>query len=72
MTSPNNSNKKISNDSSETDKPMPEKQNSLLAGIIERATKSGIGRKKLNPSAVESAVAKNMAEINSHHRLIGP
>ena len=44
----------------------PEKQNSLLAGIIERATKSGIGRKKLNPSAVESAVAKNMADIHSN------
>ncbi|MDN3452969.1 MULTISPECIES: NAD(P)H-dependent glycerol-3-phosphate dehydrogenase [unclassified Psychrobacter] len=66
MTSPNNSHKKTSNDSSETDKPMPEKQNSLLAGIIERATKSGIGRKKLNPSAVESAVAKNMADIHSN------
>ncbi|WP_243443338.1 NAD(P)H-dependent glycerol-3-phosphate dehydrogenase [Psychrobacter sp. JCM 18903] len=38
----------------------------MLAGIIERATKSGIGRKKLNPSAVESAVAKNMADIHSN------
>ena len=66
MTSPNNSHKKTSHENSETDKNTPEKQNSLLAGIIERATKSGIGRKKLNPSAVESAVAKNMADIHSN------
>ena len=66
MTSPNNSHKKTDHESSETDKSVPEKQNSLLAGIIDRATKSGIGRKKLNPSAVESAVAKNMADIHSN------
>ncbi|MBH0085311.1 NAD(P)H-dependent glycerol-3-phosphate dehydrogenase [Psychrobacter sp. SCQQ22] len=66
MTSPNNSHKKTSHENGETDKNTPEKQNSLLAGIIERATKSGIGRKKLNPSAVESAVAKNMADIHSN------
>ncbi|WP_201551794.1 NAD(P)H-dependent glycerol-3-phosphate dehydrogenase [Psychrobacter fjordensis] len=66
MTSSNNSHKKTSHENSETDKNTPEKQNSLLAGIIERATKSGIGRKKLNPSAVESAVAKNMADIHSN------
>lgn len=66
MTSPNDSNKDISNDNSGKDKDIAEKQNSLLVGIIERATKSGIGRKKLNPSAVESAVAKNMAAIHSN------
>ncbi len=66
MTSPNNSNKNIGNDNSDMDNTTPEKQNSLLAGIIERASKSGIGRKKLNPSAVESAVAKNMAAIHSN------
>ncbi|MGP4969523.1 NAD(P)H-dependent glycerol-3-phosphate dehydrogenase [Psychrobacter aquimaris] len=66
MTSPNDSNKDISSDNTEMDMNAPEKQNSLLAGIIERATKSGIGRKKLNPSAVESAVAKNMADIHSN------
>ncbi|WP_201594690.1 NAD(P)H-dependent glycerol-3-phosphate dehydrogenase [Psychrobacter vallis] len=65
MTSPNNSNKDIGNDNSDVDNTTPEKQNSLLAGIIERASKSGIGRKKLNPSAVESAVAKNMADIHN-------
>ena len=65
MTS-SNDNKNIDNDDNETDNNASEKQNSLLSGIIERATKSGIGRKKLNPSAVESAVAKNMAEIHSN------
>lgn len=66
MTSPNESNKDISSDNTEVNTNAPEKQNSLLAGIIERATKSGIGRRKLNPSAVESAVAKNMADIHSN------
>ena len=66
MTSPNDNNKDISSDNTEVNTNAPEKQNSLLAGIIERATKSGIGRKKLNPSAVESAVAKNMADIHSN------
>ena len=65
MTS-SNDNKNIDNDDNETENNASEKQNSLLSGIIERATKSGIGRKKLNPSAVESAVAKNMAEIHSN------
>lgn len=65
MTS-SNDNKNIDNDDNETENNASEKHNSLLSGIIERATKSGIGRKKLNPSAVESAVAKNMAEIHSN------
>ena len=66
MTSSNDNNKNIGNDDNEIEKEASEKQNSLLSGIIERATKSGIGRKKLNPSAVESAVAKNMAAIHSN------
>ncbi len=66
MTSPSDSKKDSSNDKSGKDKNAAEKQNSLLSGIIERATKSGIGRKKLNHSAVESAVAKNMAAIHSN------
>ena len=66
MTSPNDSNKDTNNEHNDTDKQSSDKQNSLLAGIIERATKSGLGRKKLNPSAVESAVAKNMAKIHSN------
>lgn len=45
MTSPNDSNKDISSDNTEVNTNAAEKQNSLLAGIIERATKSGIGRK---------------------------
>ncbi|MDN3398622.1 NAD(P)H-dependent glycerol-3-phosphate dehydrogenase [Psychrobacter sp. APC 3426] len=65
MTSPNSSHKDT-NDNNESDENTPEKQNSLLSGIIERATKAGIARKKLNPSAVESAVAKNMADIHSN------
>lgn len=65
MTS-SNDNKNIENDDNEIGNDTSEKQNSLLSGIIERATKSGIGRKKLNPSAVESAVAKNMEEIHSN------
>ncbi|MGO1250030.1 NAD(P)H-dependent glycerol-3-phosphate dehydrogenase [Psychrobacter sp.] len=66
MSSSNDSRKKTSNDASLTDKSTSDKQNSLLGGLIDRATKSGIGRKKLNPSAVESAVAKNMEEIHSN------
>jgi|GEM_PF-3214 len=37
-----------------------EKQSGLLAGIIERAAKSGLGRKKLDPSIIAEDVAKNM------------
>ena len=66
MTSPNKSNKDNNSMSKETDKNMSEKQNGMLAGIIERATKSGIGRKKSTPNAIESAVAKDMAEIHSN------
>ena len=61
----NTNNDNAQNSSNESNK-ATDKQNSLLSGIIERASKSGIGRKKLNPSAVESAVAKNMAEIHSN------
>lgn len=60
-TDPKNDKNNSSNDKSSGDK-----QSGLLASIIERATKSGIGRKKLNPSAVESAVAKNMAQIHKN------
>lgn len=62
----NNTNKDDTKNSSNDSNKAADKQNSLLSGIIERASKSGIGRKKLNPSAVESAVAKNMAEIHSN------
>ncbi|MGM8897874.1 MULTISPECIES: NAD(P)H-dependent glycerol-3-phosphate dehydrogenase [unclassified Psychrobacter] len=43
-----------------------EKSSGLLAGIIERATKSGLGRRKLNPSAVEADVAKNMEQVRDN------
>ena len=41
-----------------------DKQGSLLTSIIERASKSALGRKKLNPNSVEAAVAKNMDDIH--------
>ncbi|MBP3944896.1 NAD(P)H-dependent glycerol-3-phosphate dehydrogenase [Psychrobacter sp. K31L] len=70
MTSANdsniNANKDTNENSSNESNKAADKQNSLLSGIIGRASKSGIGRKKLDPSAVESAVAKNMAEIHSN------
>ena len=66
MTSPNNSNKNNTSANNETDKESSEKQNGMLAGILERATKSGLGRKKSNPSPVGSAVAKDMADIHSN------
>ena len=66
MTSPNNSNKNNTSANNETDKESSEKQNGMLAGIFERATKSSLGRKKSNPSPVESAVAKDMADIHSN------
>ena len=59
-------NKDTNENSSNESNKAADKQNSLLSGIIGRASKSGIGRKKLDPSAVESAVAKNMAEIHSN------
>nr|WP_265087876.1 NAD(P)H-dependent glycerol-3-phosphate dehydrogenase [Psychrobacter urativorans] len=43
-----------------------EKHGGLLAGIIERATKSGLGRKKIDPSSVEADVARNMEKIHKN------
>lgn len=60
------SNKKVSNKKvadTNADKGNIEKPSGLLAGIIERATKSGLGRRKLDPSAIEADVAKNMEQI---------
>ncbi|WP_435978652.1 NAD(P)H-dependent glycerol-3-phosphate dehydrogenase [Psychrobacter sp. DM4] len=62
----NATDQKNDKNNSSNDKSSGDKQSGLLASIIERATKSGIGRKKLNPSAVESAVAKNMAQIHKN------
>lgn len=66
MTSPNDSNKDNNSANNEASNNTSEKQNGMLAGILERASKSGIGRKKSTPSPVESAVAKDMAEIHSN------
>ncbi|WP_186474702.1 NAD(P)H-dependent glycerol-3-phosphate dehydrogenase [Psychrobacter sp. KCTC 72983] len=66
MTSPNDSNKNNNSANNEAGNNTSEKQNGMLAGILERASKSGIGRKKSTPSPVESAVAKDMAEIHSN------
>ena len=38
----------------------------LIASILDRATKSALGRKKLNPSKVEAAVAKKMDQIHNN------
>ncbi|MGP4713121.1 NAD(P)H-dependent glycerol-3-phosphate dehydrogenase [Psychrobacter sp. DM8] len=54
------------NNGNKDNKSSGDKQSGLLASIIERATKSGLGRKKLNPSAVESAVAENMDKIHKN------
>lgn len=43
-----------------------EKPNGLLASILDRATKAGLARKKLNPSKVEAAVAKKMDQIHKN------
>ena len=49
------------NDNSSVNKP-----SGLIASILDRATKSGFGRKKLNPSKVEAAVAKKMDQIHKN------
>ena len=66
MTSPNDSNKNNNSANNEAGNNTSEKQNGMLASILERASKSGIGRKKSTRSPVESAVAKDMADIHSN------
>ena len=66
MTSPNDSNKDNNSANNEAGNNTSEKQNGMLASILERASKSGIGRKKSTRSPVESAVAKDMADIHSN------
>ena len=66
MTSPNDSNKNTNSANNEAGNNTSEKQNGMLASILERASKSGIGRKKSTRSPVESAVAKDMADIHSN------
>lgn len=55
--------KKVDPSSEKTD---VDKPSGLLASIIERATKSGLGRKKFDPSAVEADVAKNMQQVRDN------
>ena len=66
MTSPNDSNKNNNSANNEAGNNTSEKQNGMLASILERASKSGIGRKKSTRSPFESAVAKDMADIHSN------
>ena len=66
MTSPNDSNQDNNSADDETMNKASEKQSGMLASILERASKSGIGRKKSTRSPVESAVAKDMADIHSN------
>ena len=66
MTSPNDSNQDNNSANDETMNKASEKQSGMLASILERASKSGIGRKKSTPSAVEAAVAKDMADIHGN------
>jgi len=53
------------NDNSNENKPT-----GLIASILDRATKSGFGRKKLNPNKVEAAVAKQMDQIHKNPEKI--
>lgn len=57
----NSNNNDNSNDSKTT---------GLIASILDRATKSGFGRKKLNPNKVEAAVAKQMDQIHKNPEKI--
>lgn len=66
MKNPTDINKNNTIADNESDQNAAEKPNGMLAGIFERATKSGLGRKKLNPSAIETAVAKDMADIHNN------
>lgn len=67
---------KSDSEKTNNDKDDAQKQSSMLASIIDRATKAGLGRKKstpsLNPSAIEADVTKNMEktpEVSTRLRL---
>ena len=53
-----------SNNSENNNNSNENKSTGLIASILDRATKSGFGRKKLNPNKVEAAVAKQMDQIH--------
>jgi glycerol-3-phosphate dehydrogenase (NAD(P)+) len=52
------------NNNNNNDNSNENKSTGLIASILDRATKSGFGRKKLNPNKVEAAVAKQMDQIH--------
>lgn len=61
--------KKAAGKTAQVKKPPAEsldKPSGLLSSIIDRATKSGLGRKKLDPSAVEADVTKNMTPATTN------
>jgi glycerol-3-phosphate dehydrogenase (NAD(P)+) len=59
-----------SNNSENNDNSNENKPTGLIASILDRATKSGFGRKKLNPNKVEAAVAKQMDQIHKNPEKI--
>ncbi|WP_298979681.1 NAD(P)H-dependent glycerol-3-phosphate dehydrogenase [uncultured Psychrobacter sp.] len=61
----NSENNNNNNNNSNENKPT-----GLIASILDRATKSGFGRKKLNPNKVEAAVAKQMDQIHKNPEKI--
>jgi glycerol-3-phosphate dehydrogenase (NAD(P)+) len=59
-----------SNNSENNNNSNENKSTGLIASILDRATKSGFGRKKLNPNKVEAAVAKQMDQIHKNPEKI--
>lgn len=58
------------NNNNNNDNSNENKSTGLIASILDRATKSGFGRKKLNPNKVEAAVAKQMDQIHKNPEKI--
>lgn len=61
--------KKVASDISHTDESTvsnADKTSGLLASLMDRAIKSNLGRKKLDPSTVEADVAKNMSKVSKN------
>lgn len=68
--SSNDKDNNISNSNNDADSSVAaantQKADGLLASILDRASKSGFGRKKLNPSKVEAAVTQRMDQIHKN------
>lgn len=61
--------KKVASDITHTDESTvsnADKTSGLLASLMDRAIKSNLGRKKLDPSTVEADVAKNMSKVSKN------